>query len=793
MSGDTCTLCDLPTPDPPITDPDIEGTFCCSGCLQVYDLLQELDTEQAERIRRETINRKHREWEGQAEEPPDKAEQTFLKVDGMHCSTCESFIEAMARRQDGIYKSEASYASEMVKVYYDPDRLSEEELPDLISNMGYRAHLKESDLGDEKSNTTIRLILGTFFLVYGFIVYFLVLYPLYLTGDFVIPFDPEVRYFFLANVWAMSSIVLFFTGWPILRGAWVSVSVLKPNMDLLISIAALSAYVFSTVALSMGLNELYFDVTMAIIMAVSYGNYYENRVKEDKNSLLNELMENRIKQARVRRNGNFKMMEIDELVPQDEVLVKAGERIPVDGTIIEGNGVVNEALITGESLPVSKEPGDRAMSGTVLTQNVLTIKTDQHVQSTIEKMIRLMWDIQASRPGKQRLADKIAAWFVPGVLFLGFLTFVFYLIIGSAVSSALLAALSVLIVSCPCALGLATPLAVASGLRDAFKNNILFKTGAVFEEQSATDILAFDKTGTLTTGNMRLLDEGNSPKALEYARALEHYSSHPVGKAIAGESNDGINVDQFQHTSRGVSGKIGGKTIYVGQPEWLQENKCQITSKQWFRISRARQQGYVPTVVAWDNQIKSILIVGDQIRDEAKEFIASLKQKDKKIAIITGDSEEASRPIRDTLKPDFLFTEARPESKTEIIKNLKEIGSVAMIGDGSNDALALADADLGIAFGDLTAIAADSAQIVIPEDNLLKITMAFSAIKQTKERIRQNLGWAFLYNVIAIPLAIGGLINPLFAAIAMVGSSLLVVMNSSREMEFERLTNGEYK
>jgi Cu2+-exporting ATPase len=785
MSADKCTLCDLPTPDPPITDPEAEGTFCCQGCLHVHELLQELDTEQAERVRRETINRKHREWEAQAEEPPDKAEQAFLKVDGMHCSTCESFIEAMARQQDGIYKSEASYASEMVKVYYDPDRLSKEELPDLISKMGYRARLRGSDLGDEKSNTTIRLILGTIFSLYGLIVYILVLYPLYLTGDFVIPFAPEVRYFFLANVWAMTSIVLFFTGWPILRGAWVSVSVLKPNMDLLISIAALSAYLFSTVALSMGLNELYFDVTMAIIIAVSFGNYYENRIKKDKNSLLSALMENRIKQARVRRNGSFEMMEIDELVPQDEVLVKAGERIPVDGTIVKGKGVVNEALITGESLPVSKEPGDRAMSGTVLTQNALTIQTDQQVQSTIENMIRLMWDIQASRPGKQRLADKIAAWFVPGVLLLGFLTFVFYLISGSAASSALLTALSVLIVSCPCALGLATPLAVASGLRGAFKNNIIFKSGAVFEEQSDSDILAFDKTGTLTTGNMRLLDEGNSLQALEYARALERYSSHPVGKAIAGESNNGIEVDQFQHTSRGVSGKIGGKTIYVGQPEWLREKGCWMTSKQWSRITRARRHGYVPTGVGWDEQVQGLLIVGDRIREEAENFIQSLKQQDKKIAIITGDSEEAARPIRQKLQPDFLFTEARPESKTEIIKNLKEKGSVTMIGDGSNDALALADADLGIAFGDLTAIAADSAQIVIPENNLKKIVTAFIAVEQTKKRIRQNLGWAFLYNATAIPLAIAGLINPLFAAIAMAGSSLLVVANSSRKMKFE--------
>jgi len=783
MSKDTCTLCGLPTPDPPITDPDIEGTFCCTGCLQVHKLLQDLDPEQAEQIRQETINRRHREWE--AEQPPEDSEETFLKVEGMHCATCESFIESMSRRQDGIYKSEASYASEMVKIYYDPDKVSKNDLPGLISKMGYQAHPMDSFFGEDDFVTLSRLVLGGLLSILGLIVYILVLYPIYLTGEPLVPFDPVVQYFFMANIFAMSSIVLFFTGFPILRGAWVSISVLKPNMDLLIAIAALSAYLFSTGALFMGINEIYFDVTMAIIMVVSLGNYYESRIKKDKNSLLTDLMEKRIQQARVRRNGNITTIELDDLLPGDEVIVKAGERIPVDGTITEGQGVVNEALITGESLPVSKHPGDRAISGTILTQNALTIKTDEQVQSTIEKMIHLMWNIQASRSGKQRLADQIAAYFVPGVLILGAITFLYqYLLSGTALTPSLLTALAVLIVSCPCALGLATPLAVASGLRDALQNNIIFKTGAVFEEQSDTDILAFDKTGTLTTGKMQLLHPGDSDQASEYARAIEQYSSHPVARAIAGEQNkSSYSVQNFQSQSRGVQGEIDDKTIFVGQPEWLQENHLELSANQRQQIQDARQNGHLPTGVAWDGNVQSILVVGDQIREEAESFIQSLKKRNKKIAIITGDTEEASRPLREKLNPDFLFTGARPESKTEIINQLKKFGSVSMIGDGSNDALALADADLGVAFGDLTAIAAESAQIVIPGDQLQRITMAFNAMDQTKKRIRQNLGWAFLYNATAIPLAIAGLINPLFAALAMAASSLLVVGNSSRKMK----------
>lgn len=786
MNKDTCTLCDLPTPDPPVTDSEVEGTFCCTGCLQVYDLLQELDPEQARQIREETIRRKHREWEAEEIKLPDNSKEAFLKVDGMHCATCESFIEALSRRQEGIYKSEASYASEMVKIYYDPEHLTEDELPELISRMGYKAHPMGSYLGDDNFTQMLRLLLGGLCTIMGLIVYSLILYPLYITGERLLPFAPITQYFWMANVFVMTSITLFFTGWPILRSAWVSLSVMKPNMDLLVAIAAFSAYLFSTGALFMGINEIYFDVTMAIIMAVSLGNFYEKQKKKDKNSLLSELMEKRIKQARVRQNGSYSTIGIDEIAPGDEVMVKAGERIPVDGTIIEGQGVVNEALITGESLPVSKEPGDRAVSGTVLTQNALTIQTDDQVQSTIENMIHLMWDIQARRSGKQRLADQIASYFVPGVLLLGAATLLYHLIGGEPVISSVLSALVVLIVSCPCALGLATPLAVASGLRDALKNNIIFKTGAVFEEQSDTDILAFDKTGTLTTGKMHLLEEGHLPQALYYARAIEQYSSHPVAQAIAGQDSEAApGVQDFRSHTRGVTGKVDGKLILVGQPEWLRENDCELSSEQLQRIEQARRNGHIPTGVAWENQVQSVLVVGDQIREEAQRFVASLKKQGKQIAIITGDSEEAARPIRQLLEPDFLFTEARPESKTQIINSLKEHGSVAMIGDGSNDALALADADLGIAFGDLTAIAADSAQIVIPEDRLQKILTAFEAMDRTKARIRQNLGWAFLYNATAIPLAIAGLINPLFAALAMAGSSLLVVTNSSREMKFE--------
>ncbi|SMO88991.1 heavy metal translocating P-type ATPase [Fodinibius sediminis] len=782
MSTHKCSLCELETPDPPVTSGDVDGVFCCSGCLHVYRLLQDMDEEQARELRRRTIEQRR------AEQPaaplPETYEEAFFKIDGMHCATCESFVETLAARQEGLYRCEASYASEMMKVYYDPDRLSPGRIPSLLSKMGYTVYDIDEDVTEENLNETARLIIGGFFGIMGLLLYVLFLYPSYISGQSFIPLTSLEKMFFVSNIFVMTTFVLAYTGFPILRGAWVSISVGRPNMDLLITIAAVSAYLYSTGAMLTGSSEVYFDVTMAIILIVSIGNYYEKKIKSGKETLLSKFSKKKINHAWTRRNGQLVNVPVSELRPGDHVVVKAGERIPVDGTVIEGEGVVNEALMTGESVPVSKQKGDRVLSGTILNQHSLTIETGETVQSTLDELMRLMWNIQSSRPGKQRLADRIAAYFVPGVIVLGAGSFGYHLMTGTPATDAMLAALAVLIVSCPCALGLATPLAIASGIRSGLENDIIFKTAALFEEKGKADIVAFDKTGTLTTGNMHLLDPGSHQQAREYAALLEQYSAHPVGEPIAALSPGpgDHRVEHFQSSSTGIRGTIDGRSVWVGQPEWLQEHQFDLPGSFSEKIRTSRSNGQVPVAVGWDGTIQSIMVVGDQLRNDALPVIESLRKEGKKIALITGDSTPAAQGIKEKLRPDFLFTEARPESKSNIIKELRKFGSVAMIGDGSNDAPALAEADLSLAFGDLTAIAAESAQIVIPNDRLELIPKAFRAIRLTRNRIRQNLGWAFLYNIITIPLAIAGTINPLFAAVAMATSSILVVSNSSRSM-----------
>lgn len=785
MASHECTLCGLETPDPPITDKDTEGTFCCSGCLQVYSLLSDMDNErQAEELRRRTIEKRRSEKE--ETKLPESYEEVFFKITGMHCATCEAFIEHLAERVVGVYKSEASYSSELVKIYFDPEKISRQELPDLLSKMGYSVHPIEDDNREEQLDEVARLVIGGFFGIIGLLLYSLFLYPTYIGGEGLVPLTDVERYFFISNIFVMTSFVLFYTGMPILRGAWISVSVLKPNMDLLIAIAALSAYLYSLGAFLIGSGEVYFDVTMAIILVVSIGNFYEKKIKSGKQDILKRLMEGNTREARIQRNGQLENVPISDIQPGDHIVIRAGERVPVDGQIVKGEGVVNEALMTGESMPVFKEQGDHVLSGTTLNQNAITITVGQNVRSTKDELLRLMWNIQSSRSGKERLADRIASYFVPGVLVLGIGTFLLYIINGTAPTSALLSALAVLIVSCPCALGLATPLAIASGTREALRRNIIFKTSALFEETAHTDILAFDKTGTLTTGRMQLLDEGADEVALNYAALIEQYAYHPIAQPIADLAEaeaEETGIKDFQSFTQGVKGTIDGRTVYVGRPEWLIGMQLTCTADHSNNIEHWRNQGAVPVAVGWGGEIRSILAVGDRLREEAGKIIRDLQDEGKKVAVITGDHKEASQFIQYRLHADFLFTEARPESKLKIIKELRKLGRVGMVGDGSNDAPALAEADLGIAFGDVTALAADSAQIVIPNDQLHLIPLTIKAISLTRLRIRQNLGWAFLYNIITIPLAVAGLINPLFAAGAMAASSLLVVTNSARDMK----------
>ncbi|MFC7187364.1 heavy metal translocating P-type ATPase [Halorubrum yunnanense] len=797
MTG--CTLCDLPVGDDPHTAPDVDGEFCCRGCLTVarsLDDVEDLDDLDARR----PAATPDEEFDG---------ETTFLHVDGMHCATCESFLEMTAGEQEGVAAAEASYATDTIRVDYDPEAVDADELPDRLSVAGYSASRRADPDADEDDAVVRFLIGGGFFGMMAMLWYVLFLYPTYFGYEPIIELGGVSGTYLFAQIWVFASIVLFYTGYPILRGAYVSLRARQPNMDLLVSLAAASSYAYSTLALLVGRTDLYFDVTIAVILVVTAGNHYESVIKRRATGMLADLTTT---EDRTVRTEAGETLAADEVAPGDRLLVRPGERVPFDGTVAEGTAAVDEALVTGESLPATKREGDPVRGGTVVTDSPVVIEVGEDAANTLDTLVRLLWEIQSSRSGIQRLVDRLATVFVPLVVAVAAVGAAATLALGSAPIDAALVGLTVLIVSCPCALGLATPLAVAAGIRDAAKRGIVVVSDAVFEAAADVDTVVFDKTGTLTDGEMRLLDatteDGASvDRVRERAAAVERASIHPVAEAIVAgvlrDAEDGTterpatdggaaaagsststpdapaatDVDVFD---RGVAGRVGGDEVVVGHPDLFDERGWPVSDRLREAGAAARDRGNVPVYVGWDGRVRGVLTVGDEVRDGWEAVVADLDADGRRVVVLTGDAPAAATRFADHPAIDEVFAEVPPEAKAETVRRLGADGPVAMVGDGSNDAPALAAADLGISIASGTDLAADAADAVLLDDRLSAVPELFAVTRGTNRRLKQNLGWAFVYNAVAIPMALSGVLNPLLAALAMASSSLLVVTNSAR-------------
>ncbi len=781
-----CTLCELPTPTDPITDSDVEGEFCCRGCLDVHRALETVDDADAASVRDRL--------ESESPSLDDlEGEDAFLAVEGMHCSTCEAFLESRATDTEGVRGAEASYATDTLRLVYDPDALEAERLPEVVSGYGYEARDRGEGRNEEPRDAALVkfLIGGGMFGMMVMIWYAVFLYPTYFGYEALADFGSYDGYYVAVNIWLMTTFVLFYTGLPILRGAYVSLRAGMPNMDLLVSLAALGAYAYSTLAMGLGRTDLYFDVSVAVVLVVTAGSYYEGRIKRRAAGLLSDLTESQVDEAR--RADTDETVPLSAVEPGERLLVRPGERVPLDGTVREGRAAVDESLVTGESLPVEKAAGDPLRGGTVVTDAPLVLEVGENAESTHDRLVSMLWSIQSSRPGVQRLADKLATIFVPLVVALATVATVLLLATGSALSTAFLVGLTVVIVSCPCALGLATPLAIASGVQHAARRGIVVAAETIFEEAPEIDVVVLDKTGTLTEGSMSVdavhtVDGADADELRQRAAAVEALSEHPIGAAVvdAVESDEGLEVvtadaDGFERHPRGVSARVDGDRVVVGHPDCCRELGESIPSELEFRIDSIRESGAVPVVVAWNGRSRGVIAVGDAPRAEWQEAVATLADG-REVVVLTGDEGAAADRFRDVAGVDEVFAGVPPEAKAETVRRLRSRGRVAMVGDGSNDAPALAAADVGIALGSGTELATDAADAIIVGDDLELVAETFDVAAATNRRIRQNLGWAFVYNAVAIPLAIAGLLNPLFAAVAMATSSLLVVLNSARSL-----------
>ncbi len=776
----TCTLCDLPITGDPITDADVDGSFCCQGCKEVYRTLGDVDLEEREEARPDVET---------AVDANEEAETAFLSIDGMHCKSCEAFVETTANEHEGVYAASTSYATEMAKIAYDPDELSVDDLVDVVSKLGYRAsvpgevdeHVTESLSAVEQ----IRVVFGLAGMMSVMALYLFFIYPVFLgiyDKSFLYEFSTTIMVF--APLPMVSGFVLVVAGFPILRGAYASLRAGQPNMDVLVALAAITAYFYSLIQLALGQRLVYFDVTAMVIGIVTLGNYVESRIKRRALGQLSELTEQRVTEARVRRStGSTRMTPVSDLTGGEHVVVKPGERVPTDGTVVDGTAAVDEALVTGEFVPHTKRVGDSVLGGTVVTDNPLVVEVADDVTSTMDRLINLLWNIQSDGGGFQQLAERIAVVFVPVVIALSVAVAIVDLALGAALTTAVTTGIAVLVVSCPCSLGLATPLAVAASVREAADRGVLVSNALALEELSEADIVAFDKTGTLTTGELTLVDAvgDETDRAITYAAAVESFVNHPVATAIERATDPAdLPVNSVESFDRGVSGVVDGHDVVVGHPLAFDERGWTVDDAADAEVTSIRERGHIPVLVGWDGAVRAVLGLQDEPRDDWESVFETVAGAGAEVVIISGDDSSTISEFTDHPAVTDAFAGVPPEAKAEVVKRLRKRGSVAMIGDGTNDAPALAAADLGIALSTGTELAIEAADATVNDGRLEAITELFTLAKRTRRRIRQNLAWALLYNLIAIPLAIGGILTPLIASVAMASSSLIVVANSAR-------------
>ncbi|MFD1644297.1 heavy metal translocating P-type ATPase [Haloarchaeobius litoreus] len=799
MTG--CTLCDLDLPADPVTDPDVDGEFCCRGCLAVARSLDDADLDAASP--EELLDPGDDDADG---------EVCYLSVDGMHCATCELFLESTATDHAGVEGASASYATDTMKLVYDPGRVDAGDLPDVVSTAGYEARERGvEDDHEPDSPTATFLVGGGFFGMMTMLWYVLFIYPQHFGFAPVVEFGSFGRLYLLAQIWLFTSVVLFYSGFPLLRGAYVSLRAGQPNMDLLVSLAATSAYVYSTAVMLTGGIDVYFDVTVAIVLVVSAGNYYEDRVKRSAVSLLSDLTAASVEEARLR---DGRTLPVEDVAPGSELLVRPGERVPLDGTVVEGVAAVDEALVTGESLPVTKREGDDVVGGSVVTDTPLVVAVSEDATSTLDRIVGLLWEVQSARPGVQRLADRLATVFVPTVTALALLVAAGTLVLGGTATGALLVGLTVLVVACPCALGLATPLAVAAGIQRAAESGVVVASETIFEVLPDVDVVALDKTGTLTSGEMTVtgVDADDGEHLLARAAALERYSNHPVADAVvafaAGEglrpapenpATDGGGPAEATGRNReaddwddpassvegrptGVVGTVDGEETVVGNRDLFESEGLAVPERFEERADTIAGDGGVPVLVGWNGRCRGVLAVTDRPRDDWDETVTALADDGRSVVVLTGDDGAAADRFRDHPAVDEVFAGVPPDGKVATVQRLRAQGTVAMVGDGDNDAPALAAADVGVAIAGSGGLAAEAADAVVTDGRLDAVPVLFDVATATRRRVRENLTWAFGYNAVAIPLAATGLLNPLFAALAMGSSSALVVLNSARSL-----------
>lgn len=740
----------------------------------------------------------------------DMRDYTF-KVEGMSCSACANRVERITKKIDGVESANVNFATEKLTVRVDAEKVRYSDIKLAVDKSGFKL-IKEEDQIKEvsKKKDESKILLNRFIFSLIFTVPLLIISMGHMVG-MPLPsiIDPMKNPLNFALIQLVLTIPVMVAGYKFYKIGYKNLFKLSPNMDSLIAIGTSAAVAYGLFAIYKILNgethyamHLYFESAVVILTLITLGKYLEAVSKGKTSEAIKKLMGLAPKTATIIKNGKEVSIPIEEVIVGDIILVKPGEKLPVDGEIIEGSTSIDESMLTGESIPVEKNIGSTVIGASINKAGFIKYKATKVGKDTaLAQIVKLVEEAQGTKAPIAKMADIIAAYFVPTVMALAIIAAVGWLIAGESTVFALTIFISVLVIACPCALGLATPTAIMVGTGKGAENCVLIKGGEALETTYKIDTIVFDKTGTITEGKPKVTDiicNGiKEEEVLVLAASAEKGSEHPLGEAIVREAEDrSLEFKSLEHfkavPGHGIEVTIEGKDILLGNKKLMIENNINIESLH-VESDRLATEGKTPMYIAINNKLSGIIAVADTVKENSKAAIEELKKMNVNVAMITGDNKKTAEAIAKSVGIDIVLAEVLPEDKANEVKKLQgQNRKVAMVGDGINDAPALVQADVGIAIGSGTDVAIESADIVLMKSDLKDVVTAIRLSKATIKNIKENLFWAFGYNVLGIPVAMGvlhifggPLLNPMIAAAAMSFSSVSVLLNALRLKKFK--------
>ncbi|WP_061312623.1 heavy metal translocating P-type ATPase [Clostridium botulinum] len=735
-----------------------------------------------------------------------------LKVEGMTCSACANRVERVTKKIEGVQESNVNFATEKLTIVVDEDVTGYSDIKTAVEKAGYKLEKEDKVKAkeDKKESNPAKELLNRFIISVILTVPLLIISMGHMVGMHLPSIiDPMINPLNFALIQIALTLPVMLVGYKFYKVGIKNLFKLSPNMDSLISIGTLAAFlygIFAIVKINQGNSEyamhLYFESVAVILTLITLGKYLEAVSKGKTSQAIKALMGLAPKSATVIRNGIESIIPIEEVVAGDIVLVKPGEKLPVDGEVIEGSTSIDESMLTGESIPVEKEIGSNVIGASINKTGFIKYKATKVGKDTaLAQIVKLVEEAQGSKAPIAKLADVISAYFVPIVIGLAIIAAVAWIVAGESMIFALTIFISVLVIACPCALGLATPTAIMVGTGKGAENGVLIKGGEALETTYKLNTIVFDKTGTITEGKPKVTDilvnNITENEILSLAASAEKGSEHPLGEAIVKEAEDRKlqlkEINKFNAIpGHGIEVLIDEKNIFLGNKKLMQEKNVDISSLD-AQSERLSNDGKTPMYISINSELKGIIAVADTVKENSKEAIETLHSMGIKVAMITGDNKNTANAIAKQVGIDRVLAEVLPEDKAnEVAKLQKDGDKVGMVGDGINDAPALAKADIGIAIGSGTDVAIESADIVLMKSDLMDVPTAIKLSKATIRNIKENLAWAFGYNILGIPVAMGilhifggPLLNPMIAAGAMSFSSVSVLLNALRLKNFK--------